>query len=112
VETGNKDWMQRVDAENPALHLQRHVHVARSKHINTKNMQVAWNQDGTKHDSKSFNSKIGALNAVQSIAQQALGLSDKVKLEEAIEKNNNLINLNESIEVGYIPVLFKLKQQA
>ena len=45
VSSRKKDWMLRVDAEDPALKQQRHVHVARAKHLNAKNMQVSWNDE-------------------------------------------------------------------
>ena len=109
VQSDKKNWMLRVDAENPSINQKRHVHLARRKHINTKTMQASWNQDLTKHDSKSFNSKIGSHNVVQSIAKQALGLPDSAKLEESTKAANILIQLNESIDIGIKPVLFKLK---
>ena len=46
-------------------------------------MQVSWNQDGSKHDKKSFNSNVASLNIVQLIARDALNLSSSIKLEEA-----------------------------
>ncbi len=109
VQSGKKDWMQRVDAENPSIKQQRHVHVARSKHTSSKHKQVSWNQDGTKHDAGSFNSKIGSLNVVQTIACQALGLSHTAKLDEATRAGNILVQLNESQNIGITPVLFKLR---
>ncbi|MDO9067213.1 MAG: DUF6367 family protein, partial [Deltaproteobacteria bacterium] len=30
--SGNKDWMYRVDPEDPKIPLQRHIHIAKSKH--------------------------------------------------------------------------------
>ena len=36
VSSGEKDWMLRVDPENPAIPLQRHVHIARAKHTSSK----------------------------------------------------------------------------
>jgi hypothetical protein len=107
VQSGKKNWMMRVDSEKPAINQQRHVHLARRKHIKTNTMQASWNQDLTKHDRKNFNTKIGSINVVQSIAKQALGLQDSAKLEESINTANNLIQLNESI--GIKSVLFKLK---
>jgi hypothetical protein len=110
VPSGKSDWMQRVDAENPAIKQQRHVHVARAKHVSAKNMQVSWNVDGTKHDKKSFNSKIGSIDLVQSIARQTLGLSSEFKLEEAAKAPNLLVQINESMGLGITPVLFVLKR--
>ena len=82
VSSGEKNWMQRVDPENPSAKLQRHVHIARSKHINSKNMQASWNQNGSRHDRSSFNKKIGSLNVVRDIARRALKLDKDVMLEE------------------------------
>lgn len=110
VETKMKGYMQRVDAENQAVQQLRHVHVAKSKHIKNKTMQVSWNQDTTKHDRKKFNSNIGSLEVVQSIARQALGLSPLAKLEES--SRAEIIHsrlLNESMNIGESPGLFKLR---
>lgn len=71
VDSGKKGYMYRIDAENPSIKQQRHVHIAKSKHISNKNMQVSWNQDGSKHDKKSFNSNVASLNIVQLIARDA-----------------------------------------
>lgn len=109
VSSGKKDWMQRVDAESPAMNQQRHVHVARAKHVGSKNMQASWNIDGTKHDKMSFNSKISSIGVVQDIARQALGLHGDFKLEEASKARNFLVKLNESVGVGITPVFFVLK---
>ena len=109
VQSGKKDWMQRVDAENPSLKQQRHVHLAKSKHVSAKSKQASWNQDGTKHDKGSFNSNIGSLDVVQSIARQALCLSSKIKLEESTKAANILTQLNESLGIRGLPVLFKLR---
>jgi hypothetical protein len=109
VETGKKNWMQRVDAENPALKQQRHVHVAKARHISNKNMQASWNQDKTKHDSKTFNSKIGSLDIVQSIAKQALELPQTAQLQEATIAGNLLLMLNESNDLAITPRLFIVK---
>jgi len=111
VASGKKDWMQRVDAANPDIKQQRHVHVARAKHVNAKNMQASWNVDGSKHDKKSFNSNIASLSAVQNIARQALGLSSNFKLEEAAKAPNLLVQLNESMGIGIMPVLFVMKSK-
>ena len=82
VDSGEKDWMLRVDPENPAIHLQRHVHIARKKHTAAKSQQVSWNQDGTRHDRGSFNTKVGSTKTVQDIARSALGLDSSVVLEQ------------------------------
>jgi len=110
VQSGKKDWMVRVDAENPSIKQQRHVHTARAKHINSKTMQASWNQDATRHDNKTFNSKVGSLKVVQSIARQALNLSDDICLEELSRAANVLLQLNESLGVESMPIVFKLKK--
>jgi hypothetical protein len=108
IPSGRRNFMMRVDAENPSIKQQRHVHVAQKKHISTKYNQAAWNQNGTKHDQKSFNSKIGSLDVVQSIARDALGLPDSIKLEES-SRADKIIMMNESDINGIEPVLFILK---
>ena len=108
VESGKKGYMHRVDAEDPSIKQQRHVHVAKSKHINSKTMQASWNEDGTKHDKKSFNSNVGSLSVVQSIARDALGLSSSVKLEEASKSEQLLCKINESANQSNVtPVLYR-----
>ena len=109
VSSQKKDWMLRVDAENPAIKQQRHVHIARAKHIGSKNKQASWNTDGTKHDKISFNSKIASMSIVHDIAKQALGLPDDFTLEESTQTANVPILVNESMSVGMPPVLFILK---
>ena len=107
TQSGKKNWMYRIDAENPALNQQRHVHIAQSKHLNAKNQQVAWNQDGSKHDKKTFNKNIAKLNVVQSIAKETLNLGSSIKLEEAAIAPNLLVQINEALD-GDAPCLPKL----
>jgi hypothetical protein len=97
-DSGKKGYMLRVDPENPAMKQKRHVHIAKSKHRNSKDMQASWNSDKTRHDKKSFNSNIGSINVVQSIAREALGLPSDAILE-SLEKNKSLklIDLCESL---------------
>lgn len=92
--SGKSGWMQRVDAANPAIPLQRHVHVARSKHTSSKTQQAAWNEDGTRHDKKTFNDKVGSLDAARTVARAALNLGDDVILESLQKKG--LLLLEES----------------
>lgn len=110
VQSDKNGYMQRVDAENPSMNQQRHVHVAKSKHIKNKNKQASWNQDTTKHDRKSFNLKIGSIAVVQSIARQVLGLTKTARLEEATKADKLWLQLNESMDFACSPVLFKLVQ--
>ncbi|UVM53160.1 DUF6367 family protein [Pseudomonas sp. B21-015] len=76
-----KGWMYRVDAANPAIPLLRHVHIAKKQHTASKDMQVSWNVDGTRHDKKSFNKKIGQQNYVRNLAKEALKLDWSISLE-------------------------------
>ncbi len=106
VASKKKGYMQRVDAKNPSINQRRHVHIAKTEHITNKKMQVSWNDNGTKHDKKNFNSKIGSISTVQNIARQALDLPSDFKLEEAAKAPNLLAQLNESIDIAVKPVLF------
>lgn len=111
VDSGKKGYMHRIDAEDPSIKQQRHVHIAKSKHMSNKNMQASWNQDGSKHDKKSFNSNVASLNIVQSIARDALNLSPSVKLEEASKAAQLLVQINESSNGSSIkPVLYRAVQ--
>jgi hypothetical protein len=89
--SGKPGWMQRIDAENPSIPLQRHVHVAKSNHVSSKTQQAAWNEDGTRHDKKTFNDKVGSLDAARSIARAALKLGDDVILEQIGEAQRLLL---------------------
>ena len=97
VPAGTKDWMLRVDAENPSIKGQRHVHIARERHVNSKNMQAAWNQDATRHDKSSFNTKVASVTAVQDIARNALGLGDNVILEDLSKAGRLLFESTDSL---------------
>lgn len=112
VNSGKKDWMLRVDPENPDHRQQRHVHICKAKHTSSKDMQASWNQDGTKHDKGTFNQQVGQLDVVQTIAKQALGLSPETKLQESSRLANLLWYLNESSGGGEgFPPLFIILQE-
>lgn len=102
INSGKKDWMLRVDPKNPDIGLQRHVHIAKSKHINAKNMQASWNQDKTRHDKSTFNQKVASTAVVQQIAKQALNLDDDTLLEE-IGSNSQLLLESHSQLVNTAP---------
>jgi hypothetical protein len=91
VESGKADWMLRVDAANPAIPLQRHVHIARAKHVSAKGQQASWNDDGTRHDKGSFNVSAGSQKVVQDLARSALGLSADAILEQRVPPQNILV---------------------
>lgn len=86
-ESKNKNYWLRIDA--PTDHTQqRHVHIAQKKHLSTKNKQVAWNIDGSRHDKKSFNTKIAkdALGLVDDLILKSLGESNFKELLESYQK--------------------------
>ncbi len=94
-----KGYWQRIDT--PKFDTQKtHIHIAKQKHINTKNKQVAWNDDGTRHDKKSFNQNFNGIEKAKKIAIKALGLSSDVVLENLEDKYNGQLLL-ESID--YLP---------
>lgn len=80
-DSGYKDFMLRVDPEDPRIPLKRHIHIAKRKHTSSKNMQVSWNDDGTRHDKSSFNDKV-ATKVVKDIARNALGIRSDIYLED------------------------------
>ncbi len=75
-------WSYRIDPRNDGTSTKRHVHIARTKHISSKTNQVSWNDDGTRHDKKNFNSKLSRSRVAQKIARTALNLDDKIELFE------------------------------
>lgn len=81
VKAGYKDWMYRVDPEDPKIPQKRHIHIARSKHTSAKNMQASWNSDGTRHDKKSFSTQVGNINQVREIARSVLKIDPEIALE-------------------------------
>lgn len=89
--SSENEYMQRIDQPHFDWQL-LHVHIANKKHINAKNKQVSWNNDGTRHDKKSFNDNFTGMEKAKKIARTALGLSDTFQLE----------NFNISDKVGLI----------
>jgi len=80
INSGKKGYQMRID--KPTDYTQKlHVHIAKDKHINVKTQQVAWNDDGTRHDKKTFSTKLGSSPKVQQIAKKALNLDDNIILE-------------------------------
>ena len=82
VRSSKNGWSLRVCSEKPTSKEQRHVHIAKTKHINAKDKQASWNKDGTRHDKKSFNTDIGSNKIARQIARDALNLDTNVILEE------------------------------
>jgi len=104
IDSGKKGYKMRID--KPTDHTQKlHVHIAKDKHINIKTQQVAWNDDGTRHDKKTFNTKLGSSPKVQQIAKQALNLDDNIILETYIPTKLGLIleNIGINQQLGREP---------
>jgi len=78
--SGIKDFWHRLDKPNFDFE-RRHIHIAHQKNINTKNQQVSWNDDGTRHDKKSFNKKFTGIETAKQIAKDVLKLGDDIVLE-------------------------------
>jgi hypothetical protein len=80
----SSNYSYRVEAPNPAINQRRHVHIASRKHINSKNKQVSWNDTGSRHDKKTFNTNFKGLEQAKTIARAALGLPPDFHLEEYV----------------------------
>lgn len=74
-------WNFRIDPENPAIPLQRHIHIAKKNQKSSKNMQASWNKDGTIHDKHAQNRQIASQKIVQKIAKEKLGVKGSLALE-------------------------------
>jgi hypothetical protein len=99
MDSGYKDWKYRVDPEDPKIPQQRHIHIAKNKHTSSKNMQASWNSDGTRHDRKSFNPKVGNVDRVREIARSVLKIGPEITLENYDESNSKQI-LTEDISLS------------
>lgn len=77
-----KGYKVRTDPPDPEKHVLRHVHIAKTKHINAPSQQVSWNDDGSRHDKGKFDANFSGLNNAQQIARQVLELPPDVQLEE------------------------------
>lgn len=82
-------YSYRVDPEDPKIPLQRHVHIAKTKHTSNKNMQVSWNVNGTRHDKGSFNDNVGKNKKVREIAKKVLKLDSGITLEHYTESDTD-----------------------
>lgn len=98
--------MFRVDAANPAIPLLRHVHIAKKQHTSSKNMQVSWNADGTRHDKQSFNDGVAQQKYVRELAREVLKLDWEISLE-----SDGSISQSGSI-VGDTPTFSEDKSEA
>lgn len=106
-ESNIKGYKVRVDAPHTPDG-KRHVHIAHAKHTKSKNKQVSWNDDKTRHDKKSFADNFQGLERAKEIARKELGLEDNAVLEWLQPKGNILLeNIHTEIDNNNI-ILLKL----
>jgi hypothetical protein len=74
------DWVYRVDPADPQRKIKRHVHISRKKHSKSKDKQVAWNDDGSRHDSSSFDDGMSGIEKARKIARDVLGVPNDTRL--------------------------------
>lgn len=79
--SGESDIVYRVAPARPEIKQKRHIAIAHKKHTNAKNKQVSWNDDGSRHDRKSFNSNFTGMKKAEKIARDVLTIDPDVKLE-------------------------------
>lgn len=105
-----KDIWQRVDT--PKFdHEKRHIHLAHKKHINTKSKQVAWNDDGKRHDKKTFDVNFKGMETAKKITRDVLKIPDDKILElyTVNDKMNLIVESIENITFEYKIVILELK---
>jgi hypothetical protein len=98
--SNHPDYFLRVDPQRPEIKQRRHVHIAHKKHLTAKGKQVAWNDDATRHDKKSFDSNFKGMVAAHDIAKQALGLPPSAQLESASSVTRLELLIEEVLDEG------------
>ena len=93
------DLKYRIDPPRPEMRMRRHVHIAEPKHTRTKDMQVSWNDDGSRHDAGSFNPNFRKMNAAKQLAHRVLGVGPEVTFE-SINPMQNLKLIVEALSEG------------
>jgi len=83
----------------------RHAHIAHTKHINSKNKQVSWNNDATRHDNKTFDSNFNGLEKAKEIARKELGLPIDAILENS-HTNRNLLLEDFQIDIEDVSIIY------
>ena len=78
------DYWYRVDSADPQKKVRRHIAIAKGKHRNAKNKQVSWNDDGTRHDKKSFDDNFKGIEKAKKIARGILKLPDETVLQARV----------------------------
>ncbi|MFZ4589704.1 MAG: DUF6367 family protein [Ignavibacteria bacterium] len=90
--TNCKDYWKRLDRPKNDFEF-LHVHISHAKHITSKNKQVAWNNDGARHDRKSFDSHFKGMQTAKEIARKELNIPPDVQLENIFVKGKNKLLL-------------------
>jgi hypothetical protein len=96
----------RLDPAREDMKQKRHVHVAATKHIKNSDKQAAWNDDGSRHDRKRFNGKLGSQASYRNLARAALGLGDDIILEEFTPDHPQQLILLTEAEAAEARVVF------
>lgn len=107
-----KGYWHRVDNPNFDFE-QKHIHIAKQKHINSKSKQVSWNVDGTRHDKKSFNDNFNGIEKAKNITRNVLNISNNITLENLTDNNKGQLLLEniQSLPKESNVYIFKAKKQ-
>ena len=102
---GKAGWSYMVHPARPEMRQLRHVHVARDEHTRAKNKQVAWNDDGTRHDKKTFDANMKGIGTAREIARSVLNLPQDLVLEQANDSPERGTLLTEAVSARESPVV-------
>jgi hypothetical protein len=101
IESDVRGISYRIDPARPEMKQNRHIHIAPTNKLNAKNQQVAWNDNGTRHDKKTFNRELGSRRAIKDLAHRTLGLPAEIVLEYiSANATGGRALLNEAHEVA------------
>jgi hypothetical protein len=92
VTSNEKGWSLKIDAENPSMEQQRHIHIARDKYLNTKDRQVAWIKERIGYYPSTLNQNMKTIEIAKRIAGDALKLDDNVVFEH-VSKLSDILEL-------------------
>jgi len=87
------NYFYRIDPPNPAIQTRRHVAIAHKNHLHTKNRQVSWNDDYSRHDRHSFDANFRGIEKAKDIARNVLKLPKDAQLEHATNLADKLLLL-------------------
>jgi hypothetical protein len=75
------------------------VHISEPKHIHARRMQVAWNDDGSRHDAGSFNAEFQRMHAAQDLAREVFGVGPEITFK-SVSPMQDLKLIVESLTEG------------